>query len=112
MILEFSHFSLAHCVDFNYRAGDKTDQTSIGDKTGRGRAKLYKVKIRGRWGRPGLLLFSGIERREIVNSNLRPCEVVPGTAIIRFSTGCTGTTEPQYHSTTSQTIEVHHNQLY
>ena len=65
MILEFSHFSLAHCVDFNYRAGDKTDQTSIGDKTGRGRAKLYKVKIRGRWGwlpATGLLLFSGIER--------------------------------------------------
>ena len=51
MILEFSHFSLAHCVDFNYRAGDKTDQTSIGDKTGRGRAKLYKVKIR--WGGGG-----------------------------------------------------------
>ena len=58
---------LASWGDFNYKAGDKTDQTSIEDKTGTQRAKLYKVKIRGRWGwlpATGLLLFSGIERGE------------------------------------------------
>ena len=75
------------CVDFNYKSADKTDQTSIEDKTGTQSAKLYKVKIRGRWGwwgwlpPTGLLLFSALryrerERREIVNSNLRPSQVV------------------------------------
>ena len=55
------------CVDFNYKSADKTDQTSIEDKTGTQSAKLYKVKIRGRWGwlpPTGLLLFSALRYRE------------------------------------------------
>ena len=48
------------------------------------------MKIRGRWGwlaATGLLLFSAIEReREIVNSNLRACQVVAGRAITAIIT--------------------------
>ena len=34
MIFQLSHFWLGSCVDFHYKSGDKTDQTSIEDKTG------------------------------------------------------------------------------
>ena len=63
--------------DFNVKSGDKTDQTSIEDKTGTERAKLYKVKIRGRWGwlpATGLLLFSGIEREREREREERNCK--------------------------------------
>ena len=75
------------CVDFNYKSADKTDQTSIEDKTGYLSYTESQAIQSENKGEVGVAAGNRLvvilryrererERREIVNSNLRPSQVV------------------------------------